>query len=181
MEPVSETDGVMEAAANGHDAPVRISRKRLARYRAYEAALVELGVSSLLAAKLGLQGEMGVFARATIPAGSVVGIYYGPLYTNEEINALYQDRQAKYTLASDTGYSRDCADATQSTLMRYINSNRGLGLPPSVAFEDRDKCRDFVVRALQDIEPGEELLVCYGPAYFSDNDEEEEVEGPLKT
>ena len=155
---------------------VRLSRKRLARYRAREDEWVEVRESRLLAEVLGLHGELGVFARRTIPKDTVVGIYYGPLYTSEEINALYGAGLAKYTLESsgDLKYCRDCAKAEESTKMRYINSNRGLGREPSVEFRDRDASRDFSVVAVRTIPAGDELFIDYGENYFDDGHEDDD-------
>jgi hypothetical protein len=146
---------------------VRISEKRLARYRQREDEFVRVGTSQILKDALGLPDEKGLFAKVDIPRGTVIGVYYGPLYTTSEINRMYGDGLAKFVLCSEEGYCRDCADETQSTLMRLINSNWKLGRKPSVKFCDRDDKQDFLVRAIRDIRAGEELLVDYGTEYWS--------------
>jgi SET domain-containing protein len=147
----------------------RFSRKRLARYRRFEEEFVEVRPSQVLRDKLGLPNEMGVFAKKNIPKGTTIGVYYGLLYTSPEIDELYDGGLAKYVLSSTEGYCRDCEDANVSTVMRYINCHRGLGVEPSVEFEDRDTHKDFLVKAMRPIKRGEELFVDYGEEYWGDN------------
>lgn len=127
---------------------------------------VEVGTSTILQEVLGLAGERGLFAKVDIPKGTVIGVYYGPLYTTKEINRMYKGGLAKYVLGSDQGYCRDCVDETVSTLMRLINSNWKLGLKPTVEFVDRVEKKDFLVKAVRDIAAGDELLVDYGDEYW---------------
>lgn len=100
---------------------------------------------------------LGLFTLKRIPAGRRVIEYMGTLITNEEAN----EKRGKYLFGLDDKYTLD--GSPRSNTGRYINHSCA---PNAEAFVTGKR---IWIYSKRDIEPGEEITLDYGEAYFEEH------------
>lgn len=154
----------------------RATIERMIKERAAEAALTEKQLY-VGPTRLPLQGEKGLFARVPIKSGTFLISYRGERCSKQEIQRRYGDEIAAYAAPTSDGSFIDAADPSVSSLARYANdllpetlsymckmNMDTTGLRINAGFVQFGK--DLYLRALVDINSGEEIFTNYGPEYW---------------
>lgn len=101
---------------------------------------------------------LSLFASTTLPAGTQIIEYTGPLITSEEVT---ERKTGKYFFGIDDKYSVD--GSPRSNLARYINHS----CQPNAEAIISD--RQIWIWSTQAIPAGEEMTINYGQDYFADH------------
>ncbi len=109
----------------------------------------------------------GVLATKVLKPKTRLGTYTGEVLTQAEFRARYPNpRSAQYVLGVSANKYVDGSDPAKSSWHRYINSPyhrhdaAGKPLRANVRFG-----RGGAMQTTRTVQPGEELLVSYGPGY----------------
>lgn len=107
----------------------------------------------------------GLFTKAFIPKGTYIVEYTGKVTTWKDVD--HEDGNNGYIYYLNRNHVIN-ASKYKSALARYANDARGLTrikgvLNNSVYEEDNKK---VYIKAIKNIEPGQEILVSYGKEYW---------------
>ena len=134
-----------------------------------------VAAAPLACAPAGAKGR-GVFARAPVASGSLIGRYEGRRLSAEEMAAKYDQRvaPADYVWKVHANLFLDASDRADGNYLRYVN-HADLG-DPLINVEPRVVMPLGAVYyfAARDIAPGEELLVNYGERYWQGREHQKE-------
>lgn len=100
---------------------------------------------------------LGLFAIDTIPKGSFIIEYQGPLLTDDEVNK----KGGKYLFALGKTWTID--GSSRKNIARYINHSCVQTNCEPIQYAKRIK-----IRATKTIQPGQELFYDYGKEYFDE-------------
>jgi SET domain-containing protein len=110
------------------------------------------------------QAGKGLFTTIFIPKGTLITEYKGKITSWKE--ADHDDGKNRYIFYVNKDHVIDARK--YKALARYANDARGLnrikGINNNSEYSSEDK-RVFI-KATRDIEPGSEIFVSYGPAYW---------------
>jgi len=100
----------------------------------------------------------GLFATQPIKKGTLIVPYVGPLLDchKEEDNAVAN----KYLFEITDRWAID--GSVRENIARYINH----ACKPNAEADTKPRKRQVLIRAIRDIQPGEEINYDYGPHYF---------------
>ncbi len=101
--------------------------------------------------------ELGLFAEENIKKGDLIIQYIGEVLTNEEADKLVNNR---YLFYIEKDYNLN--GATTKNIARYANHSCN----PNAESEIKNK--KVFLRAIKDIEKGEEITFDYGEEYFKE-------------
>lgn len=99
---------------------------------------------------------LGLFATKPIKSGKKIIRYKGPLVTNDEAEKL----DNKYLFEVSKKWTIN--GAGRANIARYANH----ACKPNAESDVSAKKRRVIIRAIRDIEPGEEITYDYGDDYF---------------
>lgn len=107
---------------------------------------------------------LGAFASTRVPKDTLLGTYEGEHLTAAELARRYPPASSappQYVFQRARDHFIDARDPKRSNWTRYINSPHGVaGRRPNARFTARGS-----IRTTRALEPGEEILIHYGPAY----------------
>jgi len=107
----------------------------------------------------------GLFTKVFIPKGTYIIEYTGKVSTWKDVD--HEDGFNGYIYYLNRNHVIN-ASKTKKALARYANDARGLttvkGLLNNAVYEEEDK--KVYIKAVKDIEPGQEILVRYGKEYW---------------
>ena len=102
---------------------------------------------------------MGLWAERDISRNRIIDPYVGQDYTREQLDHVYGDEQADYTLCR----GRKCVDArrTNASAARFANTTT----PQQQARRNAKLTERFNLTSKRRIPAGQEILASYGAAY----------------
>src|SRR5205085_4663658 len=101
---------------------------------------------------------LGLFATKPIKKGSKIVRYFGPLLDSR--NKKHEGIENKYLFELNGRWTID--GSVRKNIARYINH----ACRPNAESDVSERKRKVVIRAIKDIEPGEEINYDYGSDYF---------------
>ncbi|NJL70502.1 MAG: SET domain-containing protein [Candidatus Competibacteraceae bacterium] len=114
----------------------------------------------------------GLFARKFIPAGSLIGKYRGDYLAKDITYEQYASGKREHIKKREwrdyfvhTMHDQLLDGRRMDNHMRWINDPRNEHRYNATMTQG--KARRILVRATRDIQPGEEIFMCYGEHYWS--------------
>jgi SET domain-containing protein len=101
---------------------------------------------------------LGLFATRPIKKGAKIVRYFGPLLDSK--NPRHEDIENKYLFELNDRWTID--GSVRKNIARYINH----ACKPNAESDVSARKRRVVIRAIKNIEPGEEINYDYGTDYF---------------
>src|SRR5882672_10568269 len=101
---------------------------------------------------------LGLFATKPIKKGAKIVRYFGPLLDSK--NKKHEDIENKYLFELNGRWTID--GSVRENVARYINH----ACRPNAESDVRPRKRKVVIRAIKNIEPGDEINYDYGTDYF---------------
>src|SRR6201746_1822770 len=101
---------------------------------------------------------LGLFATKPIKKGARIVRYFGPLLDSR--NKKHDDIENKYLFELNGRWTID--GSVRANIARYINH----ACKPNAESDVKPRKRKVVIRAIKNIEPGEEIKYDYGTDYF---------------
>src|SRR5712671_6628355 len=103
---------------------------------------------------------LGLFATKPIKKGAKIVRYFGPLLDSK--NKKHEDIENKYLFELNGRWTID--GSVRENIARYINH----ACRPNAESDVMPRKRKVVIRAIKNIEPGEEINYDYGTDYFKE-------------
>src|SRR3981189_3176868 len=101
---------------------------------------------------------LGLFATKPIKKGAKIGRYFGPVLDSR--NKKHDDIENKYLFELNGRWTID--GSVRKNVARYINH----ACRPNAESDVKPRKRKVVIRAIKNIEPGDEINYDYGTDYF---------------
>ncbi len=123
------------------------------------------------------QAGYGVFSKRDLPAKTRIDEYLGEIIDDEE-GAKRQDKTYFFRVMHKDGNSHiiDALPHEHSNIMKFVNGVKTAQQRKRQNCEAYQRNNKIYYRTIRDVKAGEELLVDYGPTYWLNPEELEQLQ-----